>query len=374
VTALEVTREQVLGYRVIAQGLERGATKVAELAVLDIGVQDSVSDGARLAFDARLAATAPIGGVGPGSPLALVWSLRGAPHVHRRRDLDSLAAALWPLSPADAGARMNQTGPHLRAAGIDAMAAFTASAKTLHALITGPTTKGAASTALTRKVPGALKRYCRVCKVTHVGDMVLRAAALPAGIELEPDSSPPVLVPRAKARWPVAGDLKAVQKLIKAYLTVLGPAGPTEVAGYLEARRADIAALWPSGLTEVSVDGRAAWIPASALSALRAAHPAPIVRLLSPFDPYLQARDRDLIVPDRAAQKVLWPILGRPGVVLVDGEVAGVWRPRASAKKLVLTVEAFAPLPPGVWSRIEAEAARVASVRGAADIDVKRKA
>jgi hypothetical protein len=223
-------------------------------------------------------------------------------------------------------------------------------------------------------VPGALKRYCRVCKVTHVGDLVLRVAALPAGLELEPDSAPPVLVPRAKARWPVAGDPKAVQKLIKAYLTVLGPAGPSEVAGYLEARRADIAALWPSGLTEVSVDGRTAWIPSSRVGSLQSAQPGPIVRLLSPFDPFLQARDRDLIVPDRTAQKVLWPILGRPGVVLVDGEVTGAWRPRASGKKLVLTVEAFAPLPPALWSRIEAEAARVASVRGAADIDVRRKA
>jgi Winged helix DNA-binding domain len=374
VTAVPVSREQVLGYRLVAQGLDRRASKIAELAVLDIGVQDSVTDGARLAFDARLVATPPVGGVGPGSPLALVWSLRGAPHVHRRRDLDSLTAALWPLSPADAGARMNQTGPHLRTAGIDGLVAFAASAKTLHTLITAPTTKGAASTALTPRVPGALKRYCRVCKVTHVGDLVLRVAALPAGLELEPDSAPPVLVPRAKARWPVAGDPKAVQKLIKAYLTLLGPAGPSEVADYLQARRADLEALWPTGLTEVSVHGRAAWIPSSQLGALRGAHPESTVRLLSPFDPYLQARDRDLIVPDRGAQKVLWPILGRPGVVLVDGEVAGGWRPRASGKKLVLTVEAFGPLPRAVWARIEAEAARVASVRGAADIAVKRKA
>lgn len=157
-----------------------------------------------------------------------------------------------------------------------------------------------------------------------------------------------------------------------AYLTLLGPAGPAEVAGYLQVRPADLSELWPDGLTEVDLDGRSTWLPSEQIDALAAPVPAEVVRLLSPFDPYLQARDRDLIVPDRAAQKVLWPILGRPGVVFVDGEVAGVWRPRSSGSKLVLTVEVFGGLSASTWSLIEDEAARVAAVRGATNVTVKR--
>jgi hypothetical protein len=369
---VKVTREQVLGYRIAAQGLLRETSAVSKLAVLDIGVQDSVAEGARLAFDARLPATPPVAGVGPGSPLALVWSLGGAPHVHRRRDLDGLAAALWPLSDADAGARMNQTGPHLAAAKLGGLDGFTASVDALESVVDAPTAKGAVSTAVTPKVHEALRGYCRVCQATHVGDLVLRAAALPAGLELEPGTSPPVLVPRAKARHPRANDPRALHRLITAYLTLLGPAGPGEVAGYLDTRRADIEAHWPGALAEVAVDGRPAWLPPGQLPALRAARRPELVRLLSPFDPYLQARDRDLIVPERAAHKTLWPILGRPGVVLVDGEVAGCWRARASGRKLAVTIEAFGPIPAATWSEVEAEAARVAAVRGAAGVSVKR--
>ena len=69
------------------------------------------------------------------------------------------------------------------------------------------------------------------------------------------------------------------------------------------------------------------------------------MRLLGPFDPWLQARDRTLIVPDVSRHKLLWPVLGRPGVVLVGTEVVALWRPRTVKSKVEITVEQFAPLP-----------------------------
>jgi len=65
-------------------------------------------------------------------------------------------------------------------------------------------------------------------------------------------------------------------------------------------------------------------------------------------------------------------VLGRPGVLFVDGEVAGTWRPRTSGAKLILTVTAFAPLPPSAWKQVEVEAEHVAAVRGLAQVDVAR--
>jgi hypothetical protein len=65
-------------------------------------------------------------------------------------------------------------------------------------------------------------------------------------------------------------------------------------------------------------------------------------------------------------------VLGRPGALLVDGEIAGTWRTRASGRRLTITVEPFGALPDPVWRSIEDEAQRVAEVRGAADVNVVR--
>jgi hypothetical protein len=131
-------------------------------------------------------------------------------------------------------------------------------------------------------------------------------------------------------------------------------------------------AAWPDDLVEVRVDGRKAWLPPASADALAAPRDPGMVRLLGAFDPFLQARDRDLIVPDKAMQKTLWPVLGRPGALFVDGEVVGTWRTRSSGKKLTVEVDAVAPLPPSTWRDIDAEAQRLARVRGAADVAVKR--
>jgi hypothetical protein len=368
---VDVSRQQVIAYRVAEQGLHRTATSAANLAVLDIGVQDSAGAAAVLALDARLKST-PAARIGPGHRLAVGWTLRGAPHLHRRGDLNALAGALWPLSDADASARLGETGRSIAKMGMSGREAFRLAVDAVHQVVTEPMGKGAVSTAVTRKLPPAMGRDCRGCKTVHVSDPMLRLAALPAGVEFEPDTAPPVLLPRPGAVRPDGIDVLSLQKLITAYLTLLGPATSTDVAGYLDARRADVAAVWPDGLAEVSVEGRAAWLPAARVTALVEARGLEIVRLLNPFDPYLQARDRDVIVPDPAAQKALWPVLGRPGVLFVDGEVAGLWRPRSSGKKLTLNVGAFAPLPPSAWQAIEAEAARIAAVRGASDVRVSR--
>lgn len=369
---MKVSRQQVLAYRARAQGLLRDVSKVGDLAVLDLGVQEAMGHPAAAAFDVRLKGTPPDDVFGPGKPLALVWSLRGAPHVHRRAELNALAKALYPLSEADAIGRLNETGPSVAEAGITGAEQFELALEAMAAVIDKPTAKGAASSGVTKRLPDVMARDCRPCKARHISDSAMRTTALAAGLELQPGTAPPVLQPRPKAVRPSKPDTAAIRTLIDAYLRLLGPATSREVADYLGARRADLEQYWPDGLTEVEVEGKPAYVPADAVDALAAAKPVELVRLLGGFDPYLQARDRDLIVPDKTLQKTLWPVLGRPGALFVDGDVVGVWRPKTSGKKLALNVDAFVPLPASTWKQVEAEAERVAAYRGATSVSVAR--
>ncbi|MDQ2796689.1 MAG: winged helix DNA-binding domain-containing protein [Actinomycetota bacterium] len=374
---MQLTREQVIAYRVAAQGLHREASAVGELGVLDLGVQEAMGHPASVIFAARLddaAAAAPDAvEVGPGHDLALAWTMRGAPHVHRRADLDRIAKVLWPLSEADATARLNETGPSIAKKGVAALEQFRIAVTELRASVPAPTAKGAVSTEVSKRIPAAMLRECRPCGTSHISDSAMRAAAPAAGLELEPGTSPPVLLRRRGAKQPTKADPKAVALFALDYLRFLGPAGDAEFAGFLEARRADIKGIWPADLAEVSVDGRTAWLASENLDALQDAREPAIVRLLGPFDPYLQARDRTLIVPDKAVHKALWPVLGRPGAVFVEGEIAGTWRTKASGRKLAITVEAFGPLSKSSWTAIDDEATRVAVVRGCSEVAVTRK-
>jgi hypothetical protein len=226
---------------------------------------------------------------------------------------------------------------------------------------------------VSKQLPPVMLRDCRACKAKHISDSAMRTASLAAGLELEPATSPPVLLRRRGAKLPKRPDATALADLALGYLTLLGPATMAEVAGYLEARRADVEQALDGKLTdlaEVTLDGRTLLVPANQTGLLRKPPDPDPVRLLGPFDPYLQARDRNLLVPDKAVQKALWPVLGRPGALLVEGEVAGMWRTKTSGKKLTITVETFVPVPRSAWRQVDAEAERVAQVRGAASVTV----
>jgi hypothetical protein len=369
--AATVTRAQALASRVRAQGLDRGTADPDRLAVVDLGVQDSPAGSAALALAARL--PAPSGAGEAGDPIpgrwVLIWSVRGAPHRHRARDLRPLAAALWPADEADAAARSAGAASFMAKNGLEALAGIRASAEALRSVVDRRMTKGEASTLVTRAAPDGVSGWCRACGATHIQDQLMRLAALPAGVRLVPGEQPAVLAP--VARWPGPPETQAgAERVVEAYLRVSGPATPADVAAYLGTTTRHVKASWPDGLAEVDVDGRRAWLPEDRLDDLTSDAPARVVRLLPRSDPWLVARDRALTVPDRARHKALWPMIGQPGAVLVDGEVLGTWRTKASGTRLDITVTPFEGLDPGVRRQVEDEAAVVAGVRGHADVRV----
>ena len=367
-----VEREQALAYRIAAQGLHRTEADLARLAVFDLGVQSAQRDTAAIALAARFDGELTVESFVDDSRFVLAWTHRGAPHFHRAADIPSVTRALIPLDETDAMARMLWQRKQVEAAGMSAADGLFTAARAIRDVVDKPMTKGAVSTAVTKIIPAGLSYWCRGCQATHILEQVMRLAAIHGGARLEAGINPATLAPlEGRGRMRTKPDPAAGTAVVSAYLHLHGPARPVEAAGFVGTTTATAEAMWPSEPAEVSVDRRKAFLPEADLDLLLNPPEPNLVRLLPPWDPFLQSRDRALLVPDKARQKEVWKILGNPGALLADGEVAGTWRTKGSGRKrLEFTITVFDALPAAARKAAEAEAERVAKVRGFPDLRV----
>ncbi|MGV3760242.1 MAG: DNA glycosylase AlkZ-like family protein [Actinomycetota bacterium] len=366
-----IDRAQLLLARFQRHDLHRAPGELAsctELPLLDQGVQDTGGDGAPWALAVR------------GAPPALedelvyAWTLRGAPHAYRRTDATGVAVATAPWSEVDAGKRVFDAAKPLRAAGIPVLDALRTVAKHARAIVERPTVKGELSRRLTEVLEDPYLRWCRPCQATHAYEQTFRLAALQAGLELEPGTSPPVLrrIPRLRPNLllRLGDEAPAHLDVVRGHLRFYPGAGPKDVAAFVDVPVKEVAARWPADAIEVVIagapEGATGWVLAEDLDELRRAEATRAVRLVGPYDPYLQARDRTLLVGDPARAKALWPVLGRPGAIVADGEVVGTWRPRTSGKRFTLLVEPWGALSRWASAAVEVEAERLATHRGVA--------
>lgn len=245
---MDADRTRVLAYRIATQQLDhRVAVRPADLAVLDLGAQDTPYGSARPALAART--SAPL----DDDTLVLVWSTRGAPHLHRRADLIRFAAALWPLNPADAAKRI--TSGQVKQAAPLGMAAFEVTADAFREVVTGTMTKGAVSTAVSARVPATVTYACRSCQATHINGGLFQQAGLAGGVRLDLAGATTRLTPIDG--WPGRPPAAAgTDELLRAYLRLLGPASPAEVATFLGTTVSEVRRAWPADLAEVRVAGR----------------------------------------------------------------------------------------------------------------------
>ena len=302
-----------------------------DAAILDLGVQDTGPDGPRGRW--RSAARRS-----PADDLVYAWTLRGAPHAYRRSEAAAVAAAVAPLSEADAAKRVFDASKPLKDAGIPVARRARRDRRRDARHRPPPDGEGrdvararrAAAGAVPPLVPGLRGHPLLRADVPAVGAAGRpRARARHVAAGAAPD---PGLARRSGEGRPSTSTRSAACCASSGRRRPSWSPG-TSTRRSRRSRRTGPRTSCRSRSTASALDPRrrrrrAAPTPAGATA----------VRLLGPFDLFLQGRDRELVLPDAAARKDLWRTIGRPGAVLVGHEVVGSWRPRSSGKKLRIAV------------------------------------
>lgn len=336
----EVTREQALAFRVAGQHLHERTDPMT--AVAACGLQEFPPGHAAVALHARAGEVADDDPV--RDDLVTVNAMRGSPYVVPRADVEVFTTALVPEEDEDLrGLIGSAPAKEVEAAGYavgEALDLVATAAR--EALADGPLDRDAFHQALRERLPEGLLPWCRGCESHHVRPGLWRALG-PLGVTEMP----------GRAVWALAGHgatgdgdatrlPEARDELVRRFLRAFGPANHSQLAAWAQTAPAHAKVLFAGvrdELAPVRLDGAKRWVLAADLDRLRDPPPATGVRLLHGHDPYVAQPDRETLVPDGGLRKTLFPAVGRPGIVLSDGLLAGVWRARKKGRTLELAVD-----------------------------------
>lgn len=136
-------------------------------------------------------------------------------------------------------------------------------------------------------------------------------------------------------------------ELARRFLHAYGPATPRAFADWLGSTPAQAKRLWQQieeELEPVTAAGKKAFILQADRESFRCADTEEALLLLGPHDPYLDIRDRAILLEDTAAQRQVWRTVGNPGVILKAGKIIGIWKTRTQREKLSVSTTLWEPL------------------------------
>lgn len=344
----ETDREHVLAFRVAGHNLHRRTEPLA--AVAACAIQEYPPGWAAVALHARAE------GEPDPAQVVTVNAMRGAPYIVPRDDVAVFTTALVPAGEDVKALIGTAVAKEVGEAGFtprEALDRVAAGAR--DALAGGPLGRDDFHQALRERLPEGLLPWCRGCKSHHVRPGLWRALG-PLGVTRM----------TARAEWALAEEPampveEARAQLARRFLRCYGPATHSHLASWAQTAPRHAKSLFSAiedELEPVRFDGGRRWILAEDAGRLESPPDARGVRLLGGHDPWVSQPDRAL-APDGALRRRLFPAVGRPGVVLVDGRLAGLWRSRKKGAVLELEPEWL-----GEEADVAGEAEAVARLRG----------
>lgn len=383
--AVTTTRRNVLAFRLRRQHLARrlGAARMAGVTGT-CSVRNSPPGTAQVALLARVNGVSEerVSAALSDRRLVEVHGPRMVPALVRPEDL--AVFTVGGVGTDDESLRESfgkLTARRLTEAGIRPADALTCVIEVaLAELAGGARGKGELSAAMTARLPESMSSWCERCGSRHVQEELFR---LPGAVGLyciAPRSGREVCYVRVD-QWlgqevpavgsPAAQD--AGRELLRRFLRCYGPATPGDFADWTKTGATDARLRFTEladDLREVSWDGQTGSVLRDDIDELRNVRTPSGVRLLPPSDPYLLARDRATLIPEPAKRKMVWPSLGAPGTLLVDGEVVAIWRSQKKGNVLRVQVSYFDRPIAQAAALIEHEAQLLAELRGCRTTEV----
>jgi len=168
----------------------------------------------------------------------------------------------------------------------------------------------------------------------------------------------------------------ASHELLRRYLEYFGPADVSMFASWGGISKNQATEIWKlveKELVEIPLGKKTLFLLKKDQKELEKAKAPQGVHLLPARDPFLDQRDREIIIPDKKLHSRVWKILANPGVLLVDGEVAGTWRVQKKGKALNFVFEPFHKLAHSIKSEIDLQCERITQLRGAESFKLEIK-
>jgi hypothetical protein len=160
----------------------------------------------------------------------------------------------------------------------------------------------------------------------------------------------------------------ADKELVRKFVHCYGPATKNDLMSWLGCSRKQAQRLWgtvSNELVPIEVESKTGFMSASDLDNL----PQEVcdqdqLLLLGAHDPYLDLRDRGMILRDKAQHKEVWKYVSNPGVILKGGRIIGTWRTASTAKTLAFSLITWEKLSKNEHQKLNELAEDYASFRG----------
>lgn len=134
----------------------------------------------------------------------------------------------------------------------------------------------------------------------------------------------------------------AEKALVRKFLHCYGPATVDHFMTWLGCSPRQARRLWNAVSDEVvpvQVHGKTCHMLADDMDGLAsAAWDGEGLTLLGAHDPYLDLKDRTIILKDESLHKAVWKYAGNPGAVLQGGSIIGVWKTRTLKDRLDVSI------------------------------------